>query len=83
MLVILAKMELITIVLPYVQITLSILLILTILLQQTGSGMGGVFGGDNFSSGFTTRRGAEKFFFNASIVLGILFGISAFIALVI
>ena len=83
MLVILAKMELVKEVLPYVQIVLSVLLVIMILLQQTGSGMGGVFGGDNFSSGFSTRRGAEKFFFNASIVLGILFGISALIALVI
>jgi len=76
-------MELIRAVLPYIQIGLSILLIITILLQQTGSGMGGVFGGDNFSSGFTTRRGSEKFFFSTSIVLGILFSVSAFIALII
>jgi len=69
--------------LPYVQIALSILLIISILLQQTGTGMGGAFGGDNFSAGFHTRRGAEKILFNASVVLGVLFGLTAFIALII
>jgi len=69
-------------VLPYVQIVLSILLVTAVLLQQTGSGMGGAFGGDNFSAGFHTRRGAEKMLFNATIVLAVLFGLSAFIALI-
>lgn len=69
--------------LPYIQIALSILLVISILLQQTGSSLGGVFGGDNFSAGFHTRRGSEKILFNAAIVLGILFGLSAFIALII
>ena len=69
-------------VLPYVQVVLSILLIASILLQQTSSGMGGAFGGDNFSGGFHTRRGAEKMLFNSAIVLGVLFGLTAFIALI-
>ena len=68
--------------LPYVQIALSILLILVIILQQTGSGLGGAFGGDNFSSGFHTRRGAEKTLFNGAIVLGVLFALSSFVALI-
>ena len=70
-------------ILPYIQIVLSILLVAAILLQQTGSSLGGAFGGDNFSAGFHTRRGAEKFLFQASIALGILFAISAFLALII
>jgi preprotein translocase subunit SecG len=81
--VILPQMTIIQSVLPYVQITLSILLITSILLQQSGSGMGGVFGGDNFSAGFHTRRGSEKILFNASIILGILFAVTAFVALII
>ena len=68
--------------LPYVQIALSVLLVISIMLQQSGSGTGGVFGGDNFSSGFHTRRGSEKVLFNISIVLAILFSISAFVALI-
>ncbi len=69
--------------LPFVQIGLSALLIVAILLQRTGASLGGAFGADNFSSGFHTRRGLEKTLFHASIVLGILFGISALINLVI
>lgn len=76
-------MELIVLLLPYIQIALSILLIVGILLQQTGSSLGGAFGGDNFSSGFHTRRGAEKFLFQGTIVIAILFAITAFIALLI
>jgi len=47
--------------LPYIQIILSILLVASILLQQRGSSLGGAFGGDNFSSAFHKRRGAELF----------------------
>lgn len=74
-------MELIESVLPYAQITLSVLLTATILLQQRGSNLGGAFGGDNFSASFHKRRGAELFLFRATIVLGILFVASALIAL--
>ena len=66
-------------VLPYIQITLSILLIAVILLQQRGSSLGGAFGGDNFSSAFNKRRGAEEFLFRLSIILAILFVFSAFL----
>ena len=67
--------------LPYVQIVLAILLMASILLQRTGASLGGAFGADNFSSGFHTRRGLEKTLFNATIVLGILFVLSALAAL--
>jgi len=76
-------MEMLSTVLPYAQIVLSILLIVTVLLQQTGAGVGGAFGGDNFSAGFSTRRGFERTLFRATIVLGILFALSAFAALII
>ena len=66
-------------VLPYIQITLSILLVVAILLQQRGSSLGGAFGGDNFSSAFNKRRGAEEFLFRFSIVVAILFVFSAFL----
>ena len=74
-------METLSEILPYIQIALSILLVLAIILQQTGAGLGGAFGGDNFSSGFHTRRGFEKTLFNATIVIAILFAVSAFLAL--
>ena len=69
--------------LPYVQITLAVLLIVAILLQRTGASLGGAFGADNFSSGFHTRRGLEKTLFRGTIALGILFALSAFINLLI
>jgi protein translocase SecG subunit len=69
--------------LPYVQIILSGLLIASIILQRTGSSMGGAFGSDNFSSGFHTRRGLEKTLFYTTIVLGILFALSALVNLLI
>jgi len=69
--------------LPYVQIGLSVLLMVAILLQRTGASLGGAFGVDNFSSGFHTRRGLEKTLFQATIVLGILFALSAFVNLII
>jgi protein translocase SecG subunit len=65
--------------LPYIQITLSILLVAAILLQQRGSSLGGAFGGDNFSSAFHKRRGAELFLFKFSIGTALLFALSAFL----
>jgi preprotein translocase subunit SecG len=67
--------------LPYLQIILSVLLIGAIVLQRTGASLGGAFGADNFSSGFHTRRGLEKTLFYATIVLGILFAVTALVNL--
>ena len=63
------------------QIALSVLLIVAILFQRTGASLGGAFGADNFSSGYHTRRGLEKTLFWATIILGILFAVSALINL--
>ena len=76
-------MELITGTLPYIQIIVSILLTVSILLQQRGASIGGAFGGDNFSSTFYKRRGVEKILFQATIVLAIIFVISTLLALLI
>ncbi len=65
--------------LPFVQIILSILMIAAIMLQQRGSSLGGAFGGDNFSSAFHKRRGAELFLFKFSIGIAILFVLSTFV----
>lgn len=66
-------MESLSAVLPYIQIALSLLLIAGIVLQNRGASLGGAFGGDNFASTFYKRRGAEKFLFNATIVIAIAF----------
>ena len=76
-------METLSAILPYIQVALSILLVLAIILQQTGAGLGGAFGGSDSSSGFHTRRGFEKILFRITIVLAIFFALSAFIALII
>jgi len=71
-------------ILPYIQLGLSALLIIVILLQQSDASLGGAFGGADDAGGIQhTRRGAEKFLFNATIIIGILFAVSAFIALII
>jgi protein translocase SecG subunit len=63
--------------LPYAEIILSVLLIVGVVLQQRGATLGGAFGGDNFASTFYKRRGAEKFLFNATIVIAILLVLAA------
>jgi preprotein translocase subunit SecG len=59
---------------PYlnvVEIIISILLIVLILLQAKGSGLGAIFGQEN--AVFRTRRGAEKVIFQLTIVIAIVF----------
>jgi protein translocase SecG subunit len=71
-------------IIPYVQILLSLLLIGGVLLQQSEAGLGGAFGGgDGFSSGHHTKRGAEKALFVATIIVAILFAGTAFSLLLI
>jgi protein translocase SecG subunit len=70
-------------VLPFVQIALSVILVTCILLQHTGASLGGAFGADNFTAGYHTRRGSEKYLFWASIITGILFALTALITLLI
>jgi preprotein translocase subunit SecG len=77
------QMETLTAALPYVQIVLSLLLILGIVLQNRGASLGGAFGGDNFASTFYKRRGAEKFLFNATIVVALLFVAAAVVGFLI
>lgn len=74
-------MQLITKILPYLQIFISIILVTTILLQQSGAGVGGALGGGDGVSFHHTRRGFEKFLFILSIVLGVLLASLAFIAI--
>ncbi|OGN08626.1 MAG: preprotein translocase subunit SecG [Candidatus Yanofskybacteria bacterium RIFCSPHIGHO2_02_FULL_41_11] len=57
--------------LTYSQIILALLLTITVLVQQKGSGLSSAFGGSGIE--YSTKRGAEKFFFYATIVLAILF----------
>lgn len=77
------RMQLLVTILPYVQIVLAVLLGAGILLQTSGNTVGGAFGGnDNFSTGFHTRRGAERVLFIATIIIALLFVASAFLKLI-
>ena len=58
-------------ILPYIQISISILLIISVLLQGKGAGLSNVFGGA--SAIHQTKRGADKFLHITTIVLGVLF----------
>ena len=59
-------------VLQIVQMVLAVLLIIAILLQQKGSGLGAGFGGAGGSI-VSTRRGVDLFLYKATIVLSIIF----------
>lgn len=69
--------------LPYIQIVLAILLVSAILLQRTGAGVGGAFGGSDAGGSYQTRRGLERTLFQVTIVLAVLFVGSAMLALLI
>ena len=53
------------------QLTSAVLLVVFILIQQRGAGLGGIFGGEG--GVYRTKRGAEKVFFILTIILAILF----------
>jgi preprotein translocase subunit SecG len=53
-------------------IIISVLLILSVILQSKGAGLGGLTGADT-GSVFTARRGVERTLFRITIVLSIVF----------
>ena len=61
------------------QIVLSIALVLAILLQVKGGGLGGIFG--QADTVFRTRRGVERTLFRLTIVLVTLFVIISIVSL--
>jgi protein translocase SecG subunit len=60
-----------------IQAILAVLLTVSILLQNRGSGLGATFGGD-FGS-YYTKRGIERFLVYATVVLAALFFVTAII----
>ena len=54
------------------QLIMAILLILILLLQLRGGGLGSLFGGSD-SSSYRTRRGIEKTLFQITIIIAVLF----------
>lgn len=62
-----------------VQIVLAVALILAILFQVRGGGLGGIFG--QADSVFRTRRGIERTLFQLTIVLVVLFIIASIVSI--
>lgn len=58
-------------ILDIIQVVCAIILIIFIILQNRGAGLGAAFGGEgNF---YSTRRSLEKFLFRATIVVSMVF----------
>lgn len=66
-----------------VQIIIAVAVIVFILLQVRGAGLGSIFGGSSAGSVFKTRRGVERLIFNITIVLVILFAAVSVLSVVI
>lgn len=64
----------------FIHLIVSVLLVISILLQSRGSGLSSAFGGD--FGGYYTKRGLEKFLFYTSIALSILFVLLAVVSIV-
>jgi protein translocase SecG subunit len=67
-------------ILPFIQVGLSLLLIAGVLLQRSEAGLGSGFGSEQNYTHYR-RRGLEKLLFNCTIILAVLFAISAFASL--
>ncbi|MDP3998838.1 MAG: preprotein translocase subunit SecG [bacterium] len=69
------------IILPLLQIIISALLMVFILMQSKGTGLGSAWGGSG--EFYRSRRGAEKLLFYATIVLVFLFALSSILGIII
>lgn len=59
--------------LSIVQAVISVLLMVSILLQNRGTGLSETFGGGSDNASYQTKRGFDKFLFKATIALSIVF----------
>lgn len=66
-------------VISLVQVLVGVFLIVLIIIQQKGSGLGSTFGGD--LSFYRTKRGAEKLIFYTTFAMAALFILLALIGL--
>ena len=58
-----------------IEIILCVAVIIFVLLQVRGAGLGSAFGGSSAGSVFKTRRGVERLVFNLTIIFVVLFSI--------
>ncbi|MHB8629752.1 MAG: preprotein translocase subunit SecG [Aggregatilineales bacterium] len=69
--------------LQIIQIIISVALVIVIILQAKGMGLGSLFGGDAGMGIAKTRRGLEKTLFQVTIILAALFLINSIVQLMI
>ncbi|NCO12020.1 MAG: preprotein translocase subunit SecG [Candidatus Pacebacteria bacterium CG_4_10_14_3_um_filter_34_15] len=62
-----------------IQSVLSVLIVVSILLQSQGSGLGSAWGGGGET--YHTKRGVEKVLFNLTIVFVVLFAVTSIASL--
>ncbi len=53
------------------QIIAGVLLVISVLLQHRGTGLGGAFGGEGMS--YRSRRGVEKILLRATVLMAVIF----------
>jgi preprotein translocase subunit SecG len=63
------------------EIIIAILLVITVLLQQQGTGTGLTFGTGE-SNFYRSRRGIEKFLYLITIILAVLFALGALLSII-
>ncbi len=64
-------------------IVVSVAMVLVIILQSRGAGLGGLSGGDFGGGGYHVRRGIERLLFNLTIGLSVVFFALAMISVII
>lgn len=64
-------------ILKYAIAVVSGLLVVAVVLQVRGGGIGQVFGGASGGEFYRSKRGLEAFLYNSTIILGILFAVLA------
>ncbi len=65
-----------------IQIILCVAVVVFILMQVRGAGLGSAFGGSSIGSVFKTRRGVERLIFNLTIVFVVLFALISLLSAV-
>jgi preprotein translocase subunit SecG len=63
-------------------IVVSIALILAVIFQSRGAGLGGLGGGDMSGGSYHSRRGVEKLLFNVTIGLSVAFFVLAVLSVI-
>lgn len=64
-----------------VELISAVIVMIAVLMQHRGTGLGGAFGGEDLS--YRSRRGIEKFFYRLTVVSATAFLMSAVVQIII